>query len=87
MRARLGEQIARNGEPVSQVCEVRVDAEFPRVAKCLDLLDLAGSVLKFAVLNVSLVRGYLPVRAKLDAVWWINVDHLDLAAEVLLLGE
>ena len=79
--AALGEQVPRDDEPVAQVGEVRVDAEFPGVAECLDLLDLEAGVFELAVLHVALAGADLPVRAELDAVGRVHVDHLDLAAQ------
>ena len=86
-RARLGQQLARDEQPVAQVGQVGVDPEFPGVAERLDLLGLARSVLELAVLDVAIARGHLPVRAELDAVGRVDVDHLDLAAQLLPLGE
>ena len=64
-----------------------MDPEFPGVAERLDLLGLARGVLELAVLDVALARRDLPVRAELDAVRRVDVDHLNLAAELLSLGE
>ena len=44
-------------------------------------------VLELAVLDVALARRDLPVAAELDAVRRVDVDHLDLAAQRLALGE
>ena len=46
-------QLASDEQSVSQVGEVRVDAEFPGVAEGLDLLGLACGVLELAVLDVA----------------------------------
>ena len=43
-RAALGEQIARDGQPVAQIGQVGVDAVAPGVAEGADLLRLAGDV-------------------------------------------
>ncbi|MGH3974263.1 MAG: hypothetical protein ACRDS9_13195 [Pseudonocardiaceae bacterium] len=64
-----------------------MDTQFPGVAEGLDLLDLAGGVFEFAVLDVALAGGDLPVGAELDTVRRVQVDHLDLTPEVLLLRQ
>ena len=64
-----------------------MDAEFPGVAERTDLLGLARRVLDLPVLHVALARRDLPVRPELDAVRRVEVDHLHLALERLLLGE
>src|SRR3546814_15961521 len=60
-----------------------MEAQLPRVAEGLDLLDLAGDVLELAVLDVALAGGDLPVGPELAAVGRVQVDQLDLAAEPL----
>lgn len=40
--AAFGQQFAGHGQPVAQVGQVRVDAQFPRIAEGFDLLWLAG---------------------------------------------
>ncbi len=55
--------------------------------KALICFRFAGGVLELAVLDVTLTRRHVPVRAELDAVGRVEVDHLDLAAEHLSLGE
>ena len=62
------QQVARYHEPIPQVRQVRVDAQFPGVAKCLDLFGFSGDVFVLAVLDVALAGGGLPVRAEFDAV-------------------
>ena len=64
-----------------------MDAQLPRVAEGLDLLDLAGDVLELAVLDVALAGRRLPVRSELDAIRRVEVDHLHLAPEALALGQ
>jgi hypothetical protein len=53
----------------------------------LDLLRLPRDIRVLAIPHITPTRGDLPVGAKLDAVGRVHVDRLDLAAEVLLLGE
>src|SRR3546814_5873875 len=60
-----------------------MEAQLPRVAECLDLLDLACDGLELAVLDVALAGGNLPFVPELDALGMFQVDHLDLAAEPL----
>ena len=86
-RTGFGEQVLGNHEPITEIGQVGVDAEFPRVAEGFDLLHLAGGILDLAVLDVALPRGYLPVAAELDAVRGIDVDHLDLAAQRFAFGQ
>jgi hypothetical protein len=47
--ARIGEEIAGDGEAVAQVGEVTVDAVAPRIAERFDLFWLAGDVARVAV--------------------------------------
>jgi hypothetical protein len=66
--ARIGEQIARDGESVSEVSEVAVDAVVPGVAEGFDLLRLARDVANVAVLHVAAGGGPLEVAVEPDAV-------------------
>ena len=85
--AAFGEEFAGDGEPVAEVGEIGMDAEFPGVAEGADLFGLARGVLGLAVLHVALAGADLPVGAELDAVGRVDVDRLDLALEAFLLGE
>ena len=85
--AGFGEEVPRCEQPVAEVAEVGVDAQLPRVAEGLDLLDLAAGVFDLAVLHVALAGGHLPVGAELDAVRGVHVHHLDLAPEALAFGQ
>nr|WP_236691025.1 hypothetical protein [Levilinea saccharolytica] len=58
--------------------------QFPGIAKGLNLLRLAGQVFFLAVLHIPFARAHLPVRAKLDAVGRVHVNHLHLALQALL---
>ncbi len=78
--AGLGEQVPRHQQSVAQIRQIRVDAQFPRVPKSLDLLGFSRGVFELAVLDVALAGGHLPVGSELDAVGRVDVDHLDLAA-------
>ncbi len=64
-----------------------MDSKLPGIPERLDLLDLARGILDLSVFDISLARRNLPVGAELDPVWRVHVDHLDLAAERLTLGE
>ena len=85
--AALGQQLAGDGQAVTQVAQVGMDAELPGVAEGLDLLRLAGGILRLAVLDVPLAGADLPVGAELDTVGRVEVDRLDLALQSLLLGQ
>ena len=81
------QQVPGDEKPVTQVRQVGMNTELPRVAEGLDLLGLARRILELAVLDVTLAGGDLPVGAELDPVWRVEVDHLDLAAQLLAFGE
>jgi hypothetical protein len=85
--AGIGEEIARDSEPIPQVGEVAVDAVAPGVAEGFDLLRLAGDVVGLAVLHVAAGGGPLEVAVELDAVGRVEVDALHLAAQALALGQ
>ena len=48
-------------QPVAQVSQIRMDAQFPGVAKGAHLFGLAGGVFGFTVFHVALAGGDLPV--------------------------
>ena len=83
----LVQQLAREQQAVAQVGQVGVDAELPGVPEGADRLRLAGQVLVPAVGHVLPVDEGLEVGAVADAVGRIDVDHLHLPAEALLLQE
>jgi len=85
--AALGEQLPRQQQAVAQVGEVGVDAQLPSVPEGADLLRLGGQVRVLAVLHIALVDEGLEVRAVLDAVGRVEVDHLHLASHALLLQQ
>ena len=74
------EQLAADQQPVSQVGEVRVQAEFPRVA-VPGPSPARASVLVVVVLHVP-PHERLEVRAELHAVRGVHVDHLHLTAQL-----
>ena len=45
-RARIGQEVSRDGQTVTQVGQVGVDAVAPGIAECLHLLRLAGDVVR-----------------------------------------
>ena len=59
----------------------------PRIPKGFHLLRLAGNVLGFAVFYVPAGGGPLEVGVELDAVGWVDVDTLHLAAQSLPLRQ
>ena len=59
----------------------------PRIPERLHLLRLAGDVVGFAVLDVAAGGGPLEIGVELDAVGWVDVDALHLAAQSLPLGQ
>src|SRR5918997_5982715 len=71
----------------TQVCEIGMDAELPSIAKCFDHLRFLGEVLVFPVLYLAPVYERLEVRAVLDAVGWVDVDHLHLPSQPLFLNQ
>ena len=64
-----------------------MNTEFPRVAKRANLLGLSRQVGILAVGHFTPVHERLEVGAIPDAVKRVRVDHLDLPAEPLLLGQ
>jgi len=84
--ARVGEQLAAEDEPVTQVRQVRVDAEGPGVPVGLDHLRLAGEV-GLLVLHVAPADLGLEVRGEPDAVGRVHVDHLDPPGQALAAGQ
>src|SRR5208337_831022 len=64
-----------------------MNPELPSVTKSTNLLGLTTSVLCLAVFDGAFSSANLPVRPELDAVGWVDVDHLHLALEPLLLGK
>src|SRR5437016_1800679 len=64
-----------------------MDSIFPCVAESLHLFWLTADVLALAVLDIPGKRRNLPIGIEFDAVGRIDVDALDLPAQVLALGE
>ena len=76
-----------HGETVTEVSEIAVNAIAPGVTEGLDLFRLAGDVIGIAVLHVAAGRRPLEIAVELDAIWWIEIDALHLAAQAFALGE
>ncbi len=81
------EQLAREKQPVAHVGEIRVQAQLPRVAVGFHHLRLAREVLVVSVRDVALAHERLEVAAELHAVGRVDVDHLHLAAQSLVVQE
>ena len=64
-----------------------MNAQFPGVAEGFDLLGFTANVGFCTILDIALAQAALPVGAELDAIGRVDVDHLDLPAQVLALGE
>ena len=86
-RARLGEQITRQQQTVAQIGEVRVQPQLPGIPVSLDHLRLAGQGLVVVVADVALADERLKIGAELHAVGRIDVDHLHLPAEILVVQQ
>ena len=52
-----------------------------------DHLGLASQVLVRSVLDVALAHERLKIRAEFDSIWRVDVDHLHLPAEALVLEQ
>jgi len=85
--AGVGQQVARDFEPISEIAEVGVHAVAPGVAEGLDLLRLARDVLAPAVAHIAAGRRPLEVGVELDSVGRVEVDALHLSAQTLALGQ
>ena len=85
--AALSQQFPRHDQPVAQISQVRMDAQLPGIPEGLDLLRLARGVLRLAILYVPLACAHLPVRAELDPVGRIHVDHLHPPLQPLFLRQ
>src|SRR5271157_6547646 len=64
-----------------------MNPELPSVTKSTNLLGLTTSVLCLAVFDGAFSSANLPVRPKLNPVGRVDVDHLHLALQPLLLGK
>ena len=78
--AGIVKEIAGDGEAVTEVREIAVDAVAPGVAESFDLLRLAGDVAGVAVRHVAAGGAPLEVAVELDAVGRVDVDALHFAA-------
>ena len=83
----LVQQLTGKKKAVPQVGEVGVDPQLPRIPKGADHLGLLRQVFVPAVGHLPLVDEGLEIGAVADPVRRIDVDHLYLAAQPLLLEE
>ena len=83
----VGQQFPRQQQAVAQIGQVGMDAQFPGVPESFDHLRLLGQVLVLFILHIPLVHKGLEVRAVLDAVGRVDVDHLHLSGHALLLQQ
>ena len=85
--AAIGEEFARDSQPVAEIRQVGVDAEFPCISECANLFGLECHVLLLRIADVWFSSADLPVASEFDAVRRIEVYRLHLAFECFLLGE
>jgi hypothetical protein len=64
-----------------------MEPEFPGIAVGLHHLGLARHVIVVVVANVALAHEGLEVRAELNAVGRVHVDHLHLPAQALVVEQ
>jgi hypothetical protein len=83
----LVQQLSCNGQTIAKVAEVAVHPERPRVPVGLDLLRLPRKRVVLAVLHLALVNTRLEIAVVGDPVRRIDVNHLDVTAEVLLVEQ
>jgi len=81
------EQFASEQQAIAEIRQVRVQSEFPRVPVGLDHLGLTRQVRVVVVLHIAFADERLEIRAELHAVGRVDVDHLHLAAEPLVLEQ
>ena len=79
--AGFGQQVSGDSEAVAQIGEVGVDAIAPGITKGFDLFRFAGDMTGVAVFDISTGGGPLEVGVEFDAVRWIKIDALHLAAQ------
>ena len=85
--AALAEQVARHGQPVSQVSQVGMDAVAPGIAKRAHLFGLAGDMVLGAVLDVAAGGRPLEIGVEFDAIGRVKINALHLAAQAFALGQ
>ena len=79
------QRLAHQQQAVAQIGQTGVDAELPGIPEGTDRSGLPGQALVPAVGHVLPVDEGLEVGAVADAAGRIDVDHLRLAAQPLLL--
>ena len=83
----LGAAVARKQEAVAQICQVRVQSQFPGIAIGLHHLRLARHVRIVVVRHIAFADERLKVGAEFHPVRRVDVDHLHLAAEALVVQQ
>ena len=81
------QQFAREQQPITQIGEIGMDAEFPGIAEGLDGLRLLGQVRVVAVLDIALADEGLEVGAVFDAVGRVDIDGLHPPGHPLLVQQ
>src|SRR5437870_636667 len=84
---RVCQESACHYESITEVCQERVNAQFPGVPKCPHLFRLSSRIFRLAIPHVPIPRTHLPVRPKLDPIGWVEVDALDLSLQPFLLRQ
>ena len=82
-----GEEIAGEKEPIAQIGQVGMQAEFPGIPIGLDHFRFARHVLVVIMGDIALADEGLEVAAELHAVGRVHVDHLHLATEPFIVQE
>ena len=78
------QQFPGQQQPFAHIRQIAMQPEFPGVAVGLDHLRLAREIVIVVVLHVAFSDKRLEIAAELHAVGRVHVDHLHLAAEVLV---
>ncbi|MBA7711472.1 hypothetical protein ES703_120435 [subsurface metagenome] len=73
------QQVAGHHQPVTQISQIRMYAQLPGIPEGFYLLRLAGGVPGAAIFHIPLAGAHLPVRAELDAIGRVKVNHLHSA--------
>ena len=64
-----------------------MNPQFPRIPECLDHLRFLRQIFILAVFDIALVHEGLKVRPVLNAIRWIDVDHLHPTGHTLFLQQ
>ena len=85
--ARFGQQFPGQQQPVAQIGQVGMQAQFPGITVSLHHFRLADHFLVLAVGHVALAHEGLEVGAEFHAIRRIDIEHLHLAAQALVLQQ